>query len=375
MTQPKRIWTPNPDNRGLVALARRVRIRPRVPPRARVGVRYEPQYVHWKVVNPDGSIAREGEQHNTLLNVYKSLIPTYGIIGADPFSYNPNGLAGYAVVGIGVTPPDPSQTTLDNEIARIGPSGFSGPNLAAKTAVSDGVYDLHYIREFPAGTFNDGTPLTEWGFSPSGTPGDPLMCRELFRDPAGNPTTVNVSSSQRLQMHYYVRVQLQPVTPQPASVTITGVGTLTGQVLLQRYPWGGTYSSGLLTLADTIARGQATNIKHAEGEYSYDTGISCQIGAITEPIDLAYTSSIQSPSRGVVTASYGAPSSNSRSSDPVLLSPTQAVGTIYGFVIGLYKGYNYYTLFARYVFQLDAGQEFTKDNVHTLTIDSFTLSW
>lgn len=370
MTQPN-IWTPSPDN-NLAALARRIRIRPRIPPRARVGIHYEPQYLHWRVVNPDGSIAQEGEQHNLLLDVYKSLVGAYGIIGADAYAYGKAyGLAGYAVVGSGSSPPAPSQTGLDNEIARIGPT--NSRNLAGISIVSDGVYDLHYIREYPAGTFNDA-PLTEWGFSPSGTPGDPLMSRELFRDASGSPTTVIVSSSQKLQMHYYVRITLQPTTPQPASISISGIGTLTGQGLLQRWALDPAYASGPLTFADNFARAIASSIIHNEGPYQYRTGINAQIGVLNQATDLTFDSSISSPSRSTKTPGYNSASANGRPTIPVIFNATEAVSTIYGFLIGLYDP-GYYTLFARYVFLLDAGQEFTKDNAHTLTIDSFTLTW
>ena len=372
MTQPK-IWTPSPDN-SLIALTRRIRIRPRVPPRARVGVSYEPQYLHWQVVNPDGSIAQEGEQHNLLLNGYKSLVPTYGFVGQDSFVVKQNlrgkGLAEYAVVGTGSTAPDPTQTTLDAEVARTA----NWTKEDSVLIVSDGVYDLKYVREFPAGSFND-TPLTEWGFSPSGTPGDPLMSRELFRDAAGNPISVVVSNTQTLRFYYYVRVTLSPNTPQPASVTINGIGTLTGQAFLQRATAGGDYPAGPLELANAIAMGLTNPTTYKTNYYgSYAMATVIQEGILKATLGTAFTSQTYSPSRATKTASYNPPGPNSRSTQPIVFSANEAVATIYGFILGMYETTNY-VMTGRYVFLLDAGQEFTKDNLHTLTVDPITLTW
>ena len=376
MTQRK-IWTPNDhDNRGLIALARRVRIRPRVPPRARVGVSYEPQYLHWQVINPDGSIAQEGEQHNLLLDVYKSLVPTYGFTGGGEWGYRSNplrGIANYAVVGTGSSAPSPTQTALDAEVARVSPGwGWTQDSVEV---VADGVYDLKYVREFSPGTFND-TPLTEWGFSPSGTSGDPLMSRELFRDASGAPITLVVSSSQTLRFVYYVRATLSPVTPQPASIAISGLGTLTGQFMLQRYTYGGTYQKGPLLLADVFARadGGSNLYYYQDTGGNYSTGVTPQLGVLRATTDMLFTSATRSPSRTTHSPVYNAPGANSRTTRAEVFSASEAVGTVYGFVYGLYTP-NDYNLIGRYVFQLDAGQEFTKDNAHTLTVDSFTLSW
>lgn len=366
-----KLWIPNNQaNRGLIAFARRVRIRPRIPPRPRLGVAYEPQYLHWQVLNPDGSVAQEGEQHNLLLNGYKDLVATYGFV-SDQVG---RGLARYAVVGTGSSVPNPVQTGLDAELARTANS----PGGDTIIEVSNGVYDLKYVREFPAGTFNDAA-LSEWGFSPSGNTGGPLMSRELFRDPSGNPIAVNVSSTQKLRFYYYVRITLQPVTPTAASLTISGVGTLTGLAYLQSSSYQDPqYRLSILALADMIAAGKTYGYYTWAGQYdTWYRYVGVHLWDRDPPA--AFLNGDFGLYGSQVTIGGYTLSGYSRSTNPVAFDPTKANFSIHAISLSLYKPYLSAAPYKRYhggfIFLIDPGQEFTKDNLHTLTIDSFTMSW
>ncbi|MCL0127255.1 hypothetical protein, partial [Klebsiella pneumoniae] len=87
------------------------------------------------------------------------------------------------------------------------------------------------IREFSeseVGNLN----LTEWGFSPSGSAGNNLMSRELFRDGNGNPIAITPASDQRLRLIYKTRITLAPVVAVDASINISGIGVRTGKCVL-----------------------------------------------------------------------------------------------------------------------------------------------
>jgi len=217
----------------------KVGVRHLLPPEPRVAVRLQPQHLHWQVgrykeriVSGPGGLGRErlwvpereGEQHNLILTqTYDSLIPLYGF----------GGLANYAVVGTGSAAPAPSQTGLVNEVART--DADTSPPLSEDTEPTPGQVVFTRVREFTEAQVG-GRNLTEWGFSPIGSPGGNLMCRELFRDGSGNPVVLTLASDQRLRLIYrYSFIYAPPIgTAQSVSVNIAGLGVKTAKLFLSR---------------------------------------------------------------------------------------------------------------------------------------------
>jgi hypothetical protein len=217
----------------------RISIRHLLPPEPEIAVRLQPQHLHWQVgryreklsFGPGGEgkakiwvPEMEGEQHNLLLTqTYDSLIPLYGFVN----------LANYAVVGTGSTAPDPSQTGLVNEVART--NADMSPPLSNDAEPTNGQVVFTRVREFTEAQVG-GRNLTEWGFSPLGTPGGNLMCRELFRDGSGNPVVLTLASDQRLRLIYRYSFNYEPAigTAQDVSINIAGLGAKAAKLFLSR---------------------------------------------------------------------------------------------------------------------------------------------
>lgn len=330
-------------------------------------IKYKPQVLRWSVVNPDGSIAQAGEQHNLLLSGYKDLALTYGFSGGGTA---PSGLATYAVVGTGSSDPVPTQTTLDAEVARTAnsPGGdayiLSGPNT----------FDLRYIREFPAGTFN-GVQLREWGFSPSGGLNNPLMSRELFRDPTGTPVVVTVGSSQSLRFEYVVRLQLAPATPVAASVTLSGIGTLTGKAFLQHRENSSPATFNILALPEMMVLGKTSGTYYYAGQSSSGTFVLAVHLWDRDPPLAEQNPDLNIYGAYKLLSGYNPRVAYSRETAPISFSPSEANFTVHAISLSLFYWAGAYYYQGGYIFLIDSGQEFTKDNLHTLTIDSFAMSW
>jgi hypothetical protein len=218
----------------------RISVRHLLPPEPEITVRLQPQHLHWQVgrykerlVSGPGGLGRgriwvpekEGEQHNLVLTqTYDTLIPLHGFVE----------LTRYAVVGTGSTTPDPSQTGLVNEVART--NADTSPPLSGNHEPVNGQAVVTRVREFTEAQVG-GRNLTEWGFSPVGTPGNNLMCRELFRDGLGNPVVLTLATDQRLRLIYKHSFSYTPVigTAQDVSVNINGIGVKTAKLFLSRY--------------------------------------------------------------------------------------------------------------------------------------------
>lgn len=217
----------------------RISVRHLLPPEPEIAVRLQPQHLHWQVgrykeriVSGSGGLGRgrlwvperEGEQHNLILTqTYDTLIGLYGLVD----------LGRYAVVGTGSAAPSPTQTGLVNEIART--DADSSPPLSEDTEPTAGQAVLKRVREFTESQVG-GRNLTEWGFSPVGTPGGNLMCRELFRDGSGNPVVLTLAPDQRLRLIYSYSFNYEPAigTAQDVSINIAGLGVKTAKLFLSR---------------------------------------------------------------------------------------------------------------------------------------------
>ncbi|MFD3005457.1 hypothetical protein [Thermus tengchongensis] len=368
-----KLW--KPDNAGKVIPV--VRVRPLLPPPPQAGVRLQPQHMHWQLgryvedlsFGPGGRGRRkrwvvdmEAEQHNIVLdNAYDTLIAQHGFIF----------LSRYAVVGTGSVPPSPTQTGLANEIARTQLDQNGSSNTRTITRPADGVYDINVAREFTetqVGNMN----LTEWGFSPSGTSGENLMSRELFRDGNGTPIVITPDSDQRLRLIYTIRITISPLTA-PASINIDGIGVRTGTFYVNG---GGTGSIGTtnmtdLLLVDALVAGSTTVKFVSSGQYVHLFAGNFQVNALYS----GTPTYVDSDPNRYVAISYQSyvPGSRQRLTNALTFGTTQANETIRSIALGI-RNPNYWQRY--YIgINFDSGQEFTKTNLYKLTIGEWTLTW
>lgn len=356
---------------GKEILTPRVVVRPLLPPPPTFGARLQPQHLHWQVgrykerltSGPGGLgrgkvwvVEREAEQHNLVLNqTYDSLMAQYGITS----------LTSYAAVGTGSTPPSPSQTGLANEVRRTNRNDAKGSGTFSYARVANGVYEQTVIREFlesEVGNLN----LTEWGFSPSGSAGNNLMSRELFRDGNGNPIVITLASDQRLRLIYKTRITLAPVVAVDASINISGIGVRTGKYVLTLSAGGSGGRYPDLVVVEVAMTGNVVN-SGGDPSISYR---NVYLHSVQLPI--SYTDTTTSPSGSLGNKwpglqSYAA-NSRQRKTNPTTFLSNEANGTIRTIGLGPYLG-------GGFRFVLDSGQEITKTNLYKLTIGEFALTW
>lgn len=350
-----KLW--RPDNAGRIIPV--VRVRPLVPPAPHFHSRLQPQHLHWQLghyvedlsFGPGGRGRRkrwvvdaEAEQHNLILT------QTYDVLMFGTGGIGWMDLARYAVVGTGSTPPDPSQTGLVSEVARTIVDQYNNTGTRTLTRLANGVYRISVVREFTEAQVGSRN-LTEWGFSPSGTTGGNLMCRELFRDGSGNPIVITPDSDQRLRLIYAFSISFSPLQA-PASITIDGLGTFTGTA----YVRGGNPNSTDTSDAMLFLRVTANSAN------------SIYVGLLSAPYTGAYfgtasTTSVPLPNNGLNNITRG------RTTVPVTFATNQGNVTAYGLAISAYgEG-------AGFLLAFGSGQSFTKTNQYKLTIGSWTFTW
>jgi len=303
-------------------------------------------------------VEREAEQHNLILTqTYDTLIPLYGFID----------MVQYAAVGTGSTPPDPSQTALVNQVARVNRLALGYSYLYTATRVADGVVDVLAAREFTEAEVG-GRNLTEWGFAPRDTGTDSrLAVRELFRDGGGNPIVLTMASDQRLRLLYKMRLTVGPVTPQSVSIDIGGIGVRTGKLVMRK-----TANSNADPYNKLFPNVTDYADIHVANGFAYGAGgnISNVIQVVRpDPNTYYYNTAYYSSnlSKGIAYQSYVA-NSRQRKSQSVIWLSTEANVTIYGIGLGEVGAPQVLLIF-------DPGQEFTKSNLYKLQIDPWTLSW
>lgn len=326
-------------------------MRERTPPKAPFGARLQGR-LHWQLVGRDGKVKQEGEQSNLVLDSGLDHVASYSIV-----TNGGAGVARYAAVGTGSTAPATSQTGLDSEIARTSTLGVvSYPGVTTETA--NGVFEHKIDREFGFAEANGN--LTEWGFSP-GSAGTSLFCRELFRDGSNNPITVTKTSSEKLRLTYTLTITFTPVTAQAANFTITDLGAKVGTFCVAK---------------------SSASLVHNLPEF-FSRYMRALVGTGTDTIRCAYTSSRLSPSYaiGLVT-----PSSYATPTFSAFVSGTWERTISFTADTGSWNATNYsWTLAGAeaggtirvqgYVFSFDVGEQFVKDNLHTLSVDLFTITW
>lgn len=359
-----KIWIP--EGAGKLVWVRHL-----VPPPPTAQMRLEPQHMHWqlgryreRLSSGPGGLGRakvwvvdqEAEQHNLVLNqTYDSLIASYG------FTL----LTKYAAVGTGSTPPAATQTGLVAEARRTNRDQNGSTGTFSYTRVANGVYEQTTVREFLE-TEVGNSNLTEWGFSPSNTAGGNLICRELFRDGNGNPIVITPAADQRLRLIYKTRVTLSPTVAVSASIDISGIGVRTGKYVLTLSTGGAGGSYPDLVVVEVGITG---NVINSGGNPStlYQNIYLHSVALPTTYTDTTVSSSGVLGSKWPGLQAYVS-GSRQRKTNPVTFASNEANGTIRTIGLGSYGG-------GGFRFVLDSGQEFTKDNLHKLTINGFTVTW
>jgi hypothetical protein len=361
----------------------RIVVRPLLPPEGpKIGVRVEPQHLHWQVgryrerlTSGPGGLGRgkiwvperEGEQHNLILNrFYDSLIPTNGFVGASQF----------AAVGTGSAAPDPAQTGLQAEVARTNfvPSGESN---AIEPQPTYGVYDIKRVAEFTEAQVG-GRNLTEWGFGPTNSAASGTMCRELFRDGNGNPVVLTLDSDQRLRLIYRYRITLGPTSPQDVTVNIggDGPGPRTAKFILVGCSSQYFGTNNLGGIAIPIPRGADLLIAESLATATRFGGLTSDYYASADAAPLTYLISNCGnfyvggdtfPYRKPITFENAVGRSR-RASVLVLNTEFNQVHRSAVLATGQYSSPGAHLVF-------DPGQEFTKDNLHKLFIGYWNITW
>jgi len=366
-------------------MGRIILVRPLLPPPPQLTARLQPQHLHWQVgrykerlVSGPGGLGRgriwvpqlEGEQHNLILDAaYDTLIPQYGFLF----------LHSYAAVGTGSTPPASTQTALVSEVARTRRDENGGTTGTRNVvyAGTPGVYDVQVTREFIESEVG-GRNLTEWGFSPISTPGGTLMARELFRDGTGSPVVLTLDSDQRLRLIYKIRLTITPIS-QAISLNIANMGVFTGVFRLYRntslynsYGYQETATNADFSLVDAIAKGEDTIFSNPDGFYLLR-------------LRLDWTNQVQSSSydagpvngslRGSKGLSFKPVSGRSRQVAPQIWGSSEAnANDLRSYGIGIVS-YSYGTATPGALAYISLDSPISKDNLHKLQIDEWTLTW
>jgi len=342
----------------------RISIKHLLPPKPEIAVRLQPQYLHWQVgrykerlVSGPGGLGRsriwvaehEGEQHNLVLTqTYDTLIAQYGFVA----------LGNYAVVGTGSTAPNPAQTGLVNEVARTNADTSPAQSNNAEPTPGQAVFTR--VREFTEAQVG-GRNLTEWGFSPAGTPGNNLMCRELFRDGSGNPVVLTLASDQRLRLIYKYSFNYTPAigTTQDVSININGIGVKTAKLFLSRHNFTRTYHLDHVSLLDEWSFGRQFDLYHAMLSNAVTPNPEAS------PFN-AYSGLLNVGTVGFTLITRG------RKINARTFGASEANGTWYGLTI--VRGGMYYERGVVFL-AFDPGQEFTKNNLYKMVVNEWVLTW
>lgn len=336
-----------------------VRARDRQAPKPRIGAGLE-GWVSWGLIDRQGRVVKGGEQHNLILDGFLDHIATatnssgsgnssaHGLRAFDGF------LTHYAV-GTGSTEPDVTDTALE---ALLGSTTTitRGPTISRP---SHGLYQILLEREFDFGVGNGN--LTEFGFG-AGSASN-ILVRELFRDNQGDPITITKTSDYKLRIAYTLEVGLSPVTLTPASFTISGIGTISGE-----YAWTGGSSpadTGTdLAQFSRLAGGRqlAAVLSDDTTSWAYATNINgVNTSSASRASSVSYSEYTPGDYGRSMSALWGTGNGNVAEARSLRVqgisnvSPPNRTG---------------------WMFEIDENDRFAKDNLHTLTIDDLlTVSW
>lgn len=309
----------------------RILVRPRVAPPAKVAARAE-GWIEWSLIDRQNKVRKGGQQHNLVLNGGLDRLASRQIDYA---------WMARACVGTGSTAPSVTDTALNTEIGRTATvisSEVTNPSV--------GVSRINIVLEFDFAAANGN--LTEWGIA-SAAVGE-LNVRELFRNDLGTPITVTKTSDYKLRINYTFEMELSPSTPTAFSLPITGIGTLSA---------AHTFNVQAASAArwSRWATGAVNRLWAVNEAWNYSTTSSNQSGSgsITIAADAYVTSSYERAYAGPYT--FGTALANNVWRSVIAGESGTGKGRSWGF-------------------EIDAGDRFTKDDLHTLTLsDLMTFSW
>lgn len=373
--------TPTLDE--LLAVARNKplpRIRERRPPPARVGATLK-GWLEWRLINRAGREVRGGEGPNLILDQGLDEIAATELLaqaGAGSVAtYFP--LIRYAAVGTSTSSPTTSDTGLGTEVARTDTT-FATETIARP---SPGVYQFTRFVEFGYDEANG--VLAEWGFSSSASVGANLFNRALFLDGGGSPDAITKTDQEKLRLTYTLEVTLTPTSLTAGSFTLDGVGTVNGDYMLI----GGdapidrndrAKGSDLLVFS-TLARGDLATVVSSfvtrpTGSATVDgTDRGGTLYTDTVTVTAANTNDLVFEERDSYTPGSFTREGGSWAWDTSVgnLDPVRAV-FLNGAGNSGQSGQNT-TMRVGYVFAIDSGDAFEKDNEHRLIIGVPTVTW
>lgn len=327
-----------------------VRARDRHAPKPRKHAGLE-GWVSWGLIDRSGHVAKGGEQHNLILNTFLDRIADTALSPLSSF------LTHFAV-GTGSTPPSVTDAALDNELAR---TTTTITNTTGRSA--NGVYVIVIEREFDFGQGNGN--LTEFGFA--GGAASPMLVRELFRDGGGNPITITKTSDYKLRIKYELEIRLSPTVLTPSSFTITGIGAINGEYAFLGGPDTSTFQTDL-NLFSNLARGFVAGSGNYGGVADTVPWLNYLYGTTNTPTGgeaSAHSHSTFTPGdwQRSITPVWGTNGANFTIAMVGVLGRRSTSGQTRWRAPG-------------FVFNIDENDRFTKDNLHTLTIDDLlTVSW
>lgn len=327
-----------------------VRARDRHAPKPRIGAGLE-GWVSWGLIDRQGRVVKGGEQHNLFLDAGLEALTSSALVSESWFTH--------AAVGTSSVEPDATDTALGNELAR---SGTVLSALDGTTEVSNGVYELTRTWEFGYGVANGN--LAELGIARASTGG--LVVRELIRDVGGTPITITKTSDYLLRVTYTFTVSLTPTEFTPTSFEITGIGLISGNYMFIGETSGNSRTPDLRVFGQTAAaaaQGSSNSYYEVSASSTPMTGVYKQSISST---DLSHGSASFSPYVGgtyerSVSGMFGVSQANIPIATIGLSVRTAPAGA------GQRLGFG---------FVIDPGDRFTKDSLHTLTIDDIlSVSW
>ena len=372
-----------PSLERLIALAREQNLPTLHPDPARVAATLRGR-VEWALINRDGITERHGRGPNLILDQGLDQIATQEIKVQQPGTALPPTffpIIRYAAVGTDNTTPAVGQTGLGAEVGRTDAT-YQTETL---TRPSNGVYELTRFIEFDYEVGNGN--LTEWGFSYASTAGGNLFNRALFLDGGGSPEVVTNTTEYKLRLIYTLEVALSPTTVTAASFEVAGVGTVGGAYTLlgsAAPPSAATRCTAPdLVMFSTLARGpvRVASLATLQGPASGSLRVSIvDVSSDTYTSTISFTNDL---TELLVNRHVGeerdayVPGSFERTGGLWKFETQHGnAETVFGFLIGGTLDY-FGTGCQRmgYAFAIDAGDRFTKDDEHTLTIGVPTVSW
>lgn len=213
---------------------------------------FEVELIH----KPTGLIKRKLRFRNVITNALLdwAMGGGGGAFGAFPSYFFEDGWAaigsGTDSSGTAAYPPAVTDTTLRAEVARTQSRG--SPTIDVSGGYDTvGVYWWKKVTKVFLSGVGTNSNLTEVGLF-SASSGGTMFCRQLFRDNAGNPTTIAKTADDELRITYEFRIYPQQ-TSNTTTLTINSVSTTcttraydVDSTSTGRYGGNGTSQNGLI---------------------------------------------------------------------------------------------------------------------------------